>query len=144
MQLPIKRFDKTYGLPERDPRGAACFDLTVREPLDIAPGEIGVARLNVAIAIPDGYAILMFARSSTPHRKGLMLANGVAVFDPYFSSDEDEYRALFYNFTREPIHVAAGDTLVQGMLIKPELYTWQEVESMPQSGGGWDVPERER
>ena len=141
MKVPIKRFGKQYGLPERDPRGGACFDFTVREAVEIPPQGLGVVKLGVAIAIPAGYALLMFARSSLAHRKGVMLANGVGVFDPYFCHESDEYLALLYNFTDQPAYIEAGEHITQGMFIKPEPYSWQEVARMPEDGGGW-IPQK--
>jgi len=135
MNIPIKRFDKNFDLPSAT-EGAACFDLICRETVTIPPHKIKSVPQNVALKVPDGHALLLFSRSSTPLRKGLMLANGVGVVDPFYCGDNDENLAFFLNITDEPVTVEAGDRVVQGMIIKTEPVTWQEVESMNSDGHG--------
>lgn len=135
MQIPIKRFDKSYPLPGND-KGAACFDLICRETVTIPPHEIKAVPQNVALQVPDGYALLLFSRSSTPMRKGLMLANGVGVIDPFYCGDKDEILAFFLNVTDKPVTVEAGDKVIQGMIIKTETIEWAEVEMLNDEGHG--------
>jgi dUTP pyrophosphatase len=135
MHITIKRFDKDFPLPSPND-GAACFDLICRETVTIPPHQIKAIRQNVAIKVPDGYALLLFSRSSTPLRKGLMLANGVGVVDPFYCGDDDENLAFFLNVTDEPVTVEAGDKVVQGMIVKTEPVTWREVDSMQNAGHG--------
>jgi dUTP pyrophosphatase len=135
MNIPVKRFDATYPLPSGT-AGAACFDLVCRETVTIPPGQIKAVPQNIALKVPDGYVLLLFSRSSTPLRKGLMIANSVGVVDPFYCGDSDENLAFLYNFTNAPVTVEAGDRLVQGMIIKTEPVEWQEVESMQSDGHG--------
>ena len=135
MNIDIKRFDKNLPLPAYTP-GAACFDYFCAEAVEIAPGQIKAVKLNVAIRIPPGYAILIFSRSSTPLRKGLMLANGVAVIDPKYSGDNDEHLAFLTNITDHVVTTEIGDRLVQGMLMEAAPVEWQEVDSLNDAGYG--------
>ncbi|HRH26487.1 MAG TPA: dUTP diphosphatase [Candidatus Paceibacterota bacterium] len=135
MELPIKRFDQSVPLPQYKP-GAACFDLFCREAATIAPGEIKLMPVNFALAIPHGYALLVFVRSSTPWKKGLMSANGVGVVDPFYCGDKDEVLIELYNFTDKSIEVAKGERLAQGMIVKFESVTWKEQESLGNAGNG--------
>lgn len=135
MHIPIKRFDKDFPLPKEND-GAACFDFVCRETVTIPPHQIKAVAQNVAVKVPDGYAMLLFSRSSTALRKGLMLANGVGVVDPFYCGDEDENLAFLLNITDEPVTVEAGDRVVQGMIMKTEPVTWQEVDSMNDEGHG--------
>jgi len=90
---------------------------------------VGYVPLNVAIATPEAHFLLIAARSST-HKKGLMLANGIAVGDPDFCGDEDEYNAAVLNFTDAPVTVERGDRIVQGMFVPVAGFSWNEVETM--------------
>jgi dUTP pyrophosphatase len=135
MQIPIKRFNKTFPLPDYE-KGAACFDLICRESVTILPREIKAIAQNIALKVPIGYVLLIFSRSSTPLRKGLMTVNGVGVVDPFYCGDEDENFAFFLNISDKPVTVEAGDKLVQGMIIKTESVSWQEVTSMNDTGHG--------
>ena len=129
MKIIVKRFDKTIPLPIYN-RRAACFDLMCCETVVIYPHEVRPIRQNVAIQVPDGYALLLFSRSSTPIMKGLILANGVGVSDPYRDGDNDEQIAYFLNVTDKPVIVEAGDRLVQGMIIKSEAVEWSELDAL--------------
>lgn len=135
MNIPIKRFDKNLPLPGGE-SGAACFDLYCRESVTIPAGAIRPVPQNVALKVPDGHALLLFARSSTANRKGLMMANSVGVVDPFYCGDNDENLAFLYNFTDQPVTVEAGDRVVQGMFVKFAQFEWQEVESMNSDGHG--------
>lgn len=127
MQIPVKRFDKTIPLPLYNKR-AACFDFKCRETVTIPPHEIKSIPQNIALQIPDGYTLLLFSRSSIPIRKGLMLANGVGVSDPYRDGDNDEHIAYFFNVTDKPVTIEAGDRIVQGMIVKTGQIEWSEVD----------------
>src|SRR5437773_116591 len=102
--VKIKRFDKNIPLPEFKTKGAAAFDLYARTDIEIPPKEFKYVPLNVAVQTPVGYFLLLVARSST-HKKGLWMANGIGIGDPDFSGDNDEYHAVYYNFTDKPVMV---------------------------------------
>lgn len=133
MDIPIKRFDSTFPLPAPT-EGAACFDLICRETVTVPPHAIKPIAQNIALRVPEGHALLLFSRSSTPLRKGLMLANSVAVIDPFYDGDNDEILAFVLNITEKPVTVEAGDKIIQGMIMKTEPVTWQEVASMQSEG----------
>ena len=48
----------------------------------VAPGQIALVRTGLVIEVPTGHFLGIFARSSTPLKRGLMIANGVGVIDP--------------------------------------------------------------
>ena len=127
--LKIKRFDKEIPLPEFKTEGAAAFDLCARVAVEIMPRSIGYVPLNVVIEVPKGYFLILVARSST-HKKGLWMANGIGILDPDFSGDEDEPKAVYYNFTDNPVVVEKGERIAQGLVIKREDIEWQEVDKM--------------
>jgi len=127
--LKIKRFDKEIPLPEFKTEGAAAFDLCARIAVEIMPRSIGYIPLNVVIEVPKGYFLILVARSST-HKKGLWMANGIGILDPDFSGDEDEPKAVYYNFTDNPVVVEKGERIAQGLVIKREDIEWQEVDKM--------------
>ena len=139
MKIKIKRIDKSLPLP-RQKEGAACFDFVCRETTTIKPSEIKLVPSNTVIKVPQGYALLIFARSSTPLRKGLVLANGVGVTDPFFCGDKDEIILEFLNVTDEDVTIERGESLAQGMVVKHETVEWEEVSEMKEEGkGGYSV-----
>jgi len=129
MKIKIKRFDKTYPLPKHQTEGAAAFDLTAREAVEIAPGKIGYIPLNIAVETPADHFLMLAARSGT-HKKGLMPANGFGIIDPDFSGDGDEIKSAYYNFTDKPVIVEAGERIAQALFVKFTRADWEEVEKL--------------
>ncbi len=109
--------------------------MAARETVTIAPGQVGYVPLNVAIETPKNHVLLMAARSSL-HKKGVMFANGVAFFDPDFSGDGDEYKAILYNFSQSPVTIEKGDRIAQVLIVERLDFAWDEVEIMPNKTRG--------
>lgn len=135
MELRIRRFDKTIPLPEYKTRGAAAMDLAARIDVTIAPHEVAVVPLNVAIELPVGYFVLQAARSSL-WKKGLHPINGIGVIDQDYSGDNDEYVAILRNFTDAPVTVQKGERLVQIIVLPYEKATLIEVEMLGNTDRG--------
>ena len=47
---------------------------------------------GLVIAVPAGHFLGVFARSSTPLKRGLMVANGVGIVDSDYSGPTDEIK----------------------------------------------------
>jgi dUTP pyrophosphatase len=142
MNIRIKQYDTNLPLPQSEPR-AVGQDLYCREDLTIPPHEVGMISVNVAVEIPEGYFLLLAVRSSTPLKKGLTLANGMGIVDPFFCGDKDELLVQLLNFTNLPVEIKKGERLVQAVLVKHEPITWQEVDSFGTDGHGGYVIEKE-
>jgi dUTP pyrophosphatase len=136
MKVKIRRIDKSLPLPEYKTEGAVALDCSAREKTIIPSKQVGFVPLNFALHPPEGHFVLMAARSSLPKR-GLMLANGVGVFDEDFSGNDDEYKAILYNFTDSDVVVEKGDRITQIMFLSLEKIEWKEVEDLgnPTRGG---------
>jgi dUTP pyrophosphatase len=87
--------------------------------------------------VPAGYFLAVLARSSTPLRRGLMVANGVGVVDSDYCGPADEVKIQVINVTDAPVHVARGDRLAQGMVLAAPRVEWEEVADVaaPSRGG---------
>lgn len=136
MKVEIRRSNKELSNPEYKTPGAAAMDCAVRESVTIAPRSIGYASLNFSLKPPPGYFVMMAARSSL-HKRGLMMANGVAIFDEDYCGDDDEYKVIFYNFTDEPVEIQKGERVTQIIVTPYERVEWEEVDSLgnPSRGG---------
>jgi dUTP pyrophosphatase len=136
MEIPIRRFDTNVPLPEYKTPGAVAMDCTVRESVIIAPQSIGYAFLNFALKPPAGHFVMLAPRSSL-HKRGLTFANGVGIFDEDYCGDEDEYKAILFNFTNEPVEVAKGDRIAQIVFIPYTKVTLAEQDALdnPSRGG---------
>jgi dUTP pyrophosphatase len=137
MQLKIKRLDSAVGLPAPATGRSAGFDLAAAADMDIPPHSIRLVGTGLVIAVPDGYFLGIFARSSTPLKKGLMVANGVGVIDADYCGPGDEIKIQVLNITDAPVRVSRGDRIAQGIVLQCPRIEWQEVEEMtvPTRGG---------
>lgn len=137
MQLKIKRLDASIGLPAPATGRAAGFDLAAAADVEVPPHSIRLIGTGLVIAVPDGYFLGIFARSSTPLKKGLMVANGVGVIDADYCGPADEIKIQVLNITDAPVKVGRGDRIAQGIVLPCPQIEWQEVDEMtvPTRGG---------
>lgn len=130
MQISIKRIDTTLPLPEYHTSGAVAFDLYSRNEDIIPAGKTMLLPANFIIKIPEGYMLLLAARSSLAKKKGLKMANGVGIIDQDYCGEEDELHLLLHNYTDQDVSIARGERLAQGIFVKIEKGEWHEVEQM--------------
>jgi dUTP pyrophosphatase len=92
----------------------------------VPPGQMALVPTGLVIEVPAGHFLGIFARSSTPLKRGLMVANGVGVVDPDYCGPSDEVKIAVFNVTADPVRVAAGDRIAQGLLLPVARAAWQE------------------
>jgi dUTP pyrophosphatase len=120
-----------YGTDE-----SAGFDLAASHDVEIAPRQIVLVRTGLVIEVPSGHFLAIFARSSTPLKRGLMVANGVGVLDPDYSGPTDEVMIQVLNITDAPVAVRRGDRLAQGIVLPAPRVTWEEVGQIRDAARG--------
>ncbi|MEW6062953.1 MAG: dUTP diphosphatase [Nanoarchaeota archaeon] len=130
MKVKIKRLNKSLPMPFYATNGSVGFDLYARLDITIEPGEIKVIPANVIIEIPDGYALKLYGRSSTPKKYGLFLANAVGIIDQDYCGPKDELGINVYNFRDAPVTVKRGERIAQGVFTKIEKVEWKETDSI--------------
>jgi dUTP pyrophosphatase len=128
MRLKITRLDPTVPLPRYGTAEAAGFDLASAHDIRVAPGQIALVRTGLVIEVPTGYFLAIFARSSTPLKRGLQVANGVGVIDPDYSGPTDEVMIQLLNFSTVEVEVRRGDRLAQGIVLPVQRVSWDEVD----------------
>src|SRR5687767_15542643 len=136
MRLKIKRLDDVVGLPQAATNWSAGFDLASAVDIEIPPRSIRLVGTGLVIAVPEGYFLGIFARSSTPLKRGLMVANGVGVVDADYCGPADEIKVQLLNFTDAPVQVKRGDRLAQGIVLPAPAVEWEEVAEMSQPTRG--------
>ena len=137
MNVKVKRLRPHAELPGYQTAGAAAFDLAAAETLTIQPGEVALVPTGLAIEVPAGMFLAIFARSSTPLKRGLMVANGVGVVDPDYSGPNDEIKVAVLNFRSAAVTLARGDRIAQGIFLPAPRVTWVEIDELdrPSRGG---------
>jgi dUTP pyrophosphatase len=134
LPVRVRRLDPSVPLPQYQTPGAAGFDLAASADVTIEPGAIALVPTGLVIAVPDGHFLAIFARSSTPLRRGLMVANGVGVIDADYCGERDEIKVQVINVTQAPVTVVKGDRIAQGLLIPVARAEWQEADGPLRDG----------
>jgi len=87
---------------------------------------VALVPTGLVIEVPRGHFLGVFARSSTPLKRGLMVANGVGIVDADYCGPVDEIKIEVVNFTASPVEVRRGDRLAQGVILAYARAEWQE------------------
>ncbi len=132
----IKCLQPDVALPTYQTSESAGFDLAASEDVTIQPGEVKLIPTGLVIEVPHGHFLGVFARSSTPLKRGLMVANGVGVVDPDYSGPMDEVKIEVVNFTPTPVEVKKGDRIAQGVFIPCRQVEWVQVEDIRATSRG--------
>ncbi len=137
MHIPIRRLHPSVPLPAYATDGAAAFDLAASEDTVIQPGEVALVPTGLVVGVPAGMFLAILARSSTPLKRGLMVANGVGVVDSDYCGERDEVKIAVLNFQRTAVTVKVGDRIAQGLILAAPRVEWDETPTAarPSRGG---------
>jgi dUTP pyrophosphatase len=137
MRLKVTRLNPSVSLPAYGSAGAAAFDLAAAEDVEVPPGEIRLIGTGLVIGLPEHHFLAVIARSSTPFKRGLVVANGVGVIDSDYRGPTDEVKVQVLNVTRASVSVRRGDRIAQGIVLPAPRVEWEEVETphAPSRGG---------
>ena len=117
-------------LPRRATSGSAGYDFECVEDTIIPPHSIRLIPTGIKCEIDYGFYLQLALRSSTPMKKGLMLANGIGIIDAdYYNNESNEGHIMFqvYNFTDKDVVIEAGERIGQGVFL-PFAITDEDAE----------------
>jgi dUTP pyrophosphatase len=137
MRVKVTRLNSSVPLPAYSSAGAAAFDLAAAEDVNVPPGQIRLIGTGLVVQVPESHFLAIVARSSTPLKRGLVVANGVGVIDPDYCGPADEVKIQVLNVTAESVTISRGDRLAQGLVLAAPRVEWEEVEAVttPSRGG---------
>ena len=114
--------------------GNACYDFYAPQKTVIYPGETGVkVPTGLAFAVPEGYCMKLYLRSSYATKRGLRLANSVGMID---SSYRGEVMAVFDNIGKDIEIIEKGERFVQGKIEKNIPVEFEEVTTLEETQRG--------
>lgn len=122
MNLRVTKLDPRGVIPEYKTAQAAAFDLTVIEDAVVPAHGQTLLRTGLGFGIPEGHAMLIFSRSSTFMKFGIVLSNSVGVIDPDYSGETDELFIAALNPGMEDVQIQAGSRVAQAMIMpRPDI-----------------------
>lgn len=137
LEVRITRIHPQARIPAYETEHAAAFDLASVADVTVEPGRVALIPTGLVVRVPERMFLGIFARSSTPVKRGLMVANGVGVIDPDYCGPADEIKIAVMNFTGEPVTVRAGERVAQGIFLQAPRVVWAEAEPHHTSRGGF-------
>jgi dUTP pyrophosphatase len=117
MQLEVKRLTPDAALPLYAHPGDAGMDLHANESLTLRPGQSGMVRTGIAIALPPGTEAQVRPRSGLALKHGVTILNAPGTIDAGYRG---EVGVILINHGPADYHVAKGMRIAQ-MVIQPVL-----------------------
>jgi dUTP pyrophosphatase len=136
MNVRVHRLSDAAAVPRYETSGAAGFDLAASVDMTISPGQVTLVPTGLVIEVPPGHFLGVFARSSTPLKRGLMVANGVGIVDSDYCGPTDEIKIEVFNFTGAPVEVRRGDRLAQGVILPFVRAAFEEAHEVTRGSRG--------
>ena len=133
MNIKLKKLDERAVIPTRGSKDAAGVDLYALDTLTVPAGETVLVHTGIAIAIPSGYAGLIYARSGMATKRSLAPANKVGVIDADYRG---EIMVALHNHGQKEERVDAGERVAQ-LVVTPFLSVeFTECESLDETVRG--------
>lgn len=131
MNVPIQTLTRTAKIPTYAHEMDACADIYTDEDTTILPGETKLISTGIAMAIPEGWVVHIYPRSSIGAKTPLRLANSVGVIDAQY---RDEIKIIYTNTSDLPYQVHQGDRIAQMSIDPSPMARFVEVEDVKAFG----------
>ena len=138
-EMNIKKLNERAIVPTYGSAFAAGADLYACEEnaVTVAPGETRLIHTGIAMAIPEGYVGLVYARSGLASKRGLAPANKVGVID---SDYRGEVMVALHNHGSAAQTVESGERIAQIVFtpyVAAEFNVTEELDETVRGEGGF-------
>ena len=135
MKIEIKKLRENAVTPRYGTPFSAGADLyaALEKAVAIAPNETRMIPTGLAVAIPEGYAGLIYARSGLASKAGLAPANKVGVVDADYRG---EVMVALHNHSTEVRYVECGERIAQLVIAPVYQADFCEVEELSETARG--------
>ena len=134
MKLLVRRLDPELSVPNYALAGDAGMDLFASEEVTLEPGARAAIGTGIAVAIPEGFAGFVQARSGRALRDGLGVANAPGLIDSGYRG-EIKVIALNLNLSARLV-VHRGEKIAQMVFQRVERADVEVVDELPDSERG--------
>ncbi len=113
--------EREIQLPVRGTASSAGYDLSAAEDTVIPPGDMVMVPTGLKAYMEPDEVLYIHIRSSLAVKRNLALMNSVGVVDAdYYNNPDNEGHIFiaFWNRGKEPVVLAAGERLAQGVFMK--------------------------
>ncbi|HVR32315.1 MAG TPA: dUTP diphosphatase [Acidimicrobiia bacterium] len=131
--VSFTRLDTELPPPSQAHPGDAGFDLVTAIDVELAPGERSVVPTGIAIAVLEGFAGLVLARSGHAARHGVGVVNAPGLIDGGYRG---EIKVILINHGDEVIRFGRGERIAQLLIIPLPSVVLEEVAELSTSARG--------
>lgn len=135
MKICFKKIDKRALVPTYGTYFSAGADLRaiLDEPVTIKPGESMLLHTGIAVAIPEGYVGLVYARSGIACKRGLAPSNKVGVIDADYRG---EIMVSLHNHGNTDQIISPDERIAQ-MIVAPFIHCeYEEADNLENTERG--------
>lgn len=134
MKLRVRRLHPDARVPVYARSGDAGLDLCAVEDVTLKPGERAAVATGIAVAIAEGHAGFVHARSGRALTEGLALANAPGLIDCGYRG---ELKVVVVNLDpSEPIYIRRGEKIAQLVIQQVERAEVEVSDELPASERG--------
>ena len=131
--LNIKKLSSSAIIPTRANSSDAGLDLYSDESVTLLPNSSTLVNTGIAMAIPEGFAGLIWDRS------GMAVKNGVHRFAGVIDSGyRGPIKICLYNFSTSVVHIKRGHRIAQILIQSVPEFVIQEVDDLGSTERGDD------
>lgn len=131
IDVKVQKLTETAIIPTYSHTTDACADIYADEDAIILPGCTAAISTGIALAIPDGFVVHVYARSGLSLKTNLRLANSVGIIDAGY---RDELKILCWNAGTEPITIEKGMRIAQMDIMQSPAIEFHEVKNVKDFG----------
>lgn len=134
LTVPIRLLDPRADLPSYAHPGDAGADLRSSEDVVLEPGERKVVGTGISLAVPPGYAAMVYPRSGLAAKSGVTVLNSPGLID---SGYRGEIRVCLINTDpTNPVRLVRGDRIAQLVIQRVEQVQFAVVAELSDSARG--------
>ncbi|EKE11903.1 MAG: hypothetical protein ACD_15C00003G0015 [uncultured bacterium] len=133
MKIQIQKINSEAKIPKYTIDGDAGMELYSVDDMIILPGQILACATGIIVAIPDGYAGLIWDKSGIALNGGIKTMGGVID-----SNYRGEVRVILKNLSEKEYIIGRGNKIAQMIIQKVEAPILEEVDELSKTerGGG--------
>lgn len=137
------KFERVAAFPEaqypvRSTTNSAGYDLFCAEDTVVLPHSITLIPTGIKCYLFEDSWLMIALRSSTPKKKGLILANGIGIIDSDYVDNPDNEGQIFvqvYNLTDHEVLVEKNERIAQGLVMPMYTLDIDHVKLVKRDGG---------
>lgn len=137
MQVKFKKLHNDAKIPQYMTKGAAGFDLSTIEDIDIPPQWVCMVETGLSVAIETGFELQIRSRSGLASKNQITVLNSPGTVD---SDYRGPIKVILYNHSGQTFSAKKGDRIAQGVIspvVQATILEVLELDATERGDGGF-------